>query len=94
MGPFIWLIDTVADIVFWVIIIQFALSILIQIQVIDVNSIFVQRLYSSLNRLLDPVLDPIRKILPDTGMIDFSPIILMIGLGFIKNLLIHLMGYI
>jgi YggT family protein len=37
--------------------------------------------------ILDPFLKPIRRIMPDTGMIDFSPIVLIIGLRIIQMLL-------
>jgi YggT family protein len=31
--------------------------------------------------LTEPMLAPIRRLLPQTGMVDFAPLILMIGLG-------------
>jgi YggT family protein len=34
--------------------------------------------YNSINRLLDPVLRPIRNIMPQTGALDFSPLVLII----------------
>lgn len=37
--------------------------------------------------LTEPVLAPIRKVLPDLGGIDFSPMILLLGLRFVRNLL-------
>jgi YggT family protein len=40
--------------------------------------------------ILDPFLKPIRKIMPDTGMIDFSPMVLLIGLRILQMLLMGL----
>jgi YggT family protein len=40
-----------------------------------------------LNRLTDPVLEPLRKALPTTGGIDVSPLIALIGLELIKRIL-------
>ena len=37
--------------------------------------------------LTEPVLGPIRKILPDFGGIDFSPMLLLFGLRFLRSLL-------
>ena len=37
-------------------------------------------IYRSINSLLDPVLRPIRNLLPQTGAIDFSPLVLIIVL--------------
>ncbi|UCC84403.1 MAG: YggT family protein [Gemmatimonadota bacterium] len=40
-----------------------------------------------LKRLTDPVLDPVRKALPDTGGVDLSPLIALIGLELLKRFL-------
>jgi YggT family protein len=37
--------------------------------------------------LTEPVLAPIRKVLPDFGGIDFSPMLLLLGLRFLRGLL-------
>ncbi|MEL7518597.1 MAG: YggT family protein [Pseudomonadota bacterium] len=36
------------------------------------------QVYNSIGMILDPILRPIRRIMPDTGAIDFSPIVLII----------------
>jgi YggT family protein len=40
-----------------------------------------------LKRLTDPVLEPVRKALPDTGAIDLSPLIALVGLELLKRFL-------
>lgn len=70
-----------------VIIVQFILSLLIVFNVVSLSNNIVASVYHSLNLILDPFLNPIRKILPDTGMIDFSPIVLLIGLRILQMLL-------
>jgi YggT family protein len=70
-----------------VVIVQFVLSLLIAFNVVNLSNNFVASLWHSLNLILDPMLKPIRKIMPDTGMIDFSPIVLIIGLRIIQMLL-------
>jgi YggT family protein len=52
-----------------------------------VSNNFVASIWQALNMILDPFLKPIRRIMPDTGMIDFSPIVLIIGLRIIQMLL-------
>lgn len=37
----------------------------------------------------EPLLAPIRRILPQTGMLDLSPIVLMLGLGFLMQLVLY-----
>lgn len=43
-----------------------------------------------LNRLVNPMLDPIRRVLPSTGMLDFSPLVLLILVQLLGRLLISL----
>lgn len=70
-----------------IIIVQFILSLLLVFNVISLSNNVVAAIWQSLNMILDPFLKPIRKIMPDTGMIDFSPIVLIIALRIIQMLL-------
>jgi YggT family protein len=73
-----------------VVIVQFILSLLIAFNVVSLSNNIVASIWQSLNMILDPFLNPIRKIMPDTGMIDFSPMVLLIGLRILQMLLIGL----
>jgi len=42
---------------------------------------------NTINRIVNPILDPIRRVLPQTGMIDFSPIVAIILVQIIEYLL-------
>jgi YggT family protein len=83
----IQIIGYLATIIVTIVIVQFILSLLIQFNVVSMSNQFVASLYQALNMLLDPVLKPIRRILPDTGMLDFSPIVLIVGLKILQMLL-------
>jgi YggT family protein len=39
----------------------------------------------------EPLLAPIRRILPNMGGLDLSPIILLFGMGFLRNILINIL---
>ncbi len=86
----IQIIGLLVDIVVTVVIVQFILSLLIAFNVVSLSTNFVAALWQALNAILDPVLRPIRRILPDTGMIDFSPIVLIFGLKALQIVLIQL----
>jgi YggT family protein len=73
-----------------IIVVQFILSLLLAFNVISLSNNIVSAIWQSLNMILDPILKPVRRIMPDTGMIDFSPIVLLIGLRIIQMLLIGL----
>ncbi|MBP6580196.1 MAG: YggT family protein, partial [Sphingorhabdus sp.] len=83
----IQIIGYLIGIVTTVVIVQFVLSLLIAFNVVNLSNNFVASIWQALNMILDPFLKPIRRIMPDTGMIDFSPIVLIIGLRIIQMLL-------
>ena len=61
-----------------VIIIQFVMSILISFNVINTYNDYVRAIWEALDKLTEPLYRPIRKILPDLGMIDLSPMVVLI----------------
>jgi YggT family protein len=70
-----------------VVIVQFVLSLLINFNVVSLSNNIVASIWQALNAILSPILRPIQRIMPDTGMIDFSPIVLIVGLRIIMMLL-------
>ena len=70
-----------------VVIIQFILSLLISFNVVSLSNNIVASIWQALSVIIDPFLKPIRKIMPYTGMIDFSPMVLLIGLRILQMLL-------
>ena len=81
------IIGLLVSVIVTVVIVQFVLSLLIIFNVLSMQNQFVAALYTALNAILDPILSPIRRILPDTGMIDLSPIILIVGLQVLQGVL-------
>ena len=82
MNPFLWLIDTVISVYFWIILAMVILSWLIAFNVVNRSNPYVRQIGQALEKLTEPLLRPIRRFLPDLGGIDISPIILLIGLQF------------
>lgn len=68
-----------------IIIVQFVLSILIAFNVVNTYNEFVRSLQQALDTVTQPLYRPIRRILPDTGSIDFSPMVLIILINIITN---------
>ena len=66
---------------------HFILSWLIQFQVLNLRQPFVARVWYGLNRLLQPVYAPIRRILPDMGGIDLSPLVALLALEALRIVL-------
>ena len=87
LNALIQILGLLIDLVTTVVIVQFVLSLLLVFNVISLSNNVVASIWQALNAILDPILRPIRKIMPDTGMIDFSPIILIFGMRAIQILL-------
>lgn len=83
-----WLIDTVIGIYIFMLIGSAILSWLVAFNVINTSNRFVYMLGDFLYRVTEPALRPIRRVIPDLGGIDISPIILILVLQF-ANMLIQ-----
>jgi len=90
MGIFIALIDIV-QFVLWIlsiiIIVQAIMSWLVGFNVVNQRNDFVRAVWNALDRLTTPLYRPIRKIMPDFGGIDFSPLVVLLIIWVIQRLL-------
>jgi YggT family protein len=80
MSTVIQIIALLTNVVVMLVIVQFVIGLLFAFNVVSSSNQFIVQVYRSINSLLEPVLGPIRRIMPDTGAIDFSPLVLIIGL--------------
>tara|TARA_B100001179_G_C18260038_1_gene262132 strand:- start:181 stop:471 length:291 start_codon:yes stop_codon:yes gene_type:complete len=86
------LVDSIINIYIWVIIINVILSWLITFNVLNTQNRFVYLLMDSSYKLTSPLLDRIRKFIPNLGSIDISPVVLILLLVFIRNLLFEFLA--
>jgi YggT family protein len=86
------LIDSVINIYIWLIIINAILSWLVAFNVLNTQNRFVFAALNATHQLTDPVLNKIRKFIPNLGSIDISPIVLILLLFFIRNLFFELLA--
>ena len=84
MNAIFLLIDTILSLYLWVIIIAVIMSWLIHFNVINFRNEFVGMVYRTLNSLTEPVFRPIRKVLPAPGGVDLSPIVVIVGIWFLR----------
>jgi YggT family protein len=80
------IVDMILQLAVWVIIAQAILSWLVAFNVVNTSSNFVRTLLVGLDRVTAPVYRPIRKIMPDFGGIDFSPIVLILIIQIVRKL--------
>jgi len=81
------LIDRIIDIYVWVIILSAVLSWLVAFDIVNMRNRFVYLVGDALNRITEPVYRPIRRFLPDMGGLDLSPLIVILGLWFLRDLM-------
>ncbi len=93
MYAVITLIDAILQIYTWIVIVYVIMTWLVQFNVMNMRNQFVAMIGNVLHRLTDPVLRPIRKIMPNLGGLDISPVVLLLLLFFIRNLIVVDVGY-
>jgi len=80
------LFNTIVNFFVWAIILSALMSWLIGFNIVNINNKLIYIIADFLNRLTEPFLSPIRRILPYLGGIDLSPVILILLLIFLKDL--------
>ncbi|MFL2889964.1 MAG: YggT family protein [Pelagibacteraceae bacterium] len=86
MKSLLILFDNVVGIYIWILIINAVVSWLVAFNVLNTSNRFVYSLLDVSYKLTDPPLNFIRRYLPNLGSIDISPIVLILGLMFLRNL--------
>ena len=80
------LLNTIITVYIWLLIASVVLSWLVAFNVVNTGNRFVYQLRDVLDRLTEPLLRPIRNLLPNLGGVDISPIVLILALYFIRDL--------
>lgn len=79
--------DLILRVLGWIIIAQIVLSLLLAFNVINPHSGAMRSLIDGLERLTAPIYRPIRRIMPDFGGLDFSPMVVLLLIQMIRMLL-------
>ena len=82
------LVDLILMVAIWVIFAQVIVSWLIVFKVINLHSGVVRSIIEALDRITGPIYRPIRRLLPDFGGIDFSPLVVILVIIFIRSKLL------
>lgn len=90
MNSILWLISTIIDIAIFFIIAMVVMSWLVGFGVLRMSNQMVAAIHRGLMQLTEPILRPIRNILPNMGGLDLSPLIAILALIFIKRLLFEI----
>ncbi|WP_336964677.1 YggT family protein [Sphingobium aquiterrae] len=73
------------DVLWWIIIIQAVLSWLIAFNVINTSNDFIRTIMVALDRMTQPIYAPIRRIMPDLGALDLSPMVVLLLIAIVRQ---------
>lgn len=71
-------LQLILSVVYFVMIAHIIMSWLINFQVLNLHQPLVAQIWSGLNRLLEPIYEPIRRVLPDTRPLDLAPLVALL----------------
>jgi|SRR5664279_586061 YggT family protein len=80
-------ISVILNLIWWVFLIMIIMSWLISFNVINTRNQFVASVWRIINQITDPILRPIRRIIPPMGGLDLSPIVVFIIIFFLQQLI-------
>ncbi len=87
MYAFAMLIDQIINLYIWTLLAYLATGWLIAFKIVNPWQPVVRVIIDTLSRIHEPLLRPVRRILPDFGALDVSPIVLFLLAQFLRNLL-------
>lgn len=73
----------------WVVLIMIIMSWLISFNIINTRNQFVAAVWRVLNQLTEPILNPIRRVLPSFSGLDLSPLVLFLLIFFVERVIIY-----
>ena len=65
----------ILDIAFFIMIVHIIMSWLINFQVLNLHQPMVAQIWQGINRLLEPIYQPLRRVLPNTNPLDLAPLV-------------------
>ena len=88
MRAILEIILLILDLYWWVLLATIIFSWLISFNVINTRNQVVETVWRVLTALTDPLLRPIRRVIPSFGGLDLSPIVLFLVIYFIQRIII------
>lgn len=89
MHPIVYLLYQALNLLSFFLIVWIIISWLVSFRVLNTSNRFVYMVHDTMNKLFEPMLRPIRKLMPDLGTIDLSPIVLFLAIEFTQYCLLY-----
>lgn len=88
MTALIILIDQIVNLYIWTMVAYIIITWLIAFRIVNPWQPFIRMALTLLGRIHEPLMSLVRRMLPDLGGIDLSPIVLLLAVQFLRNLVI------
>ena len=93
MGTLYEALMLILDVVWFVMIAHIIMSWLINFQVLNLRQPLIWQVWNGLNRLLEPIYAPVRRILPNTGGLDLAPLVVFVIIIVAQRALVNNAGF-
>ncbi len=90
LGPLLQVLLIIIELYMWAVIIGVVLSWLVAFNVVNTSNRFVYMVGDFIYRITEPLQAPIRRVLPNLGGLDLSPMVLILGLIFLRGVISNL----
>ena len=88
MCSILQIVQLLLNVAFFIMLIHIIMSWLINFNVLNLRQPVVASIWDGLSRLLEPIYGPIRRMLPNTGALDLSPLVFFIGIIIFRDILV------
>jgi YggT family protein len=82
------IVDLLLSVLMWIIVIQAILSWLVAFNVVNTSNDFVRQALMALDRMTEPLYRPIRRVMPDFGALDLSPMVVLLLIYILRNIVL------
>ncbi|MGY6635424.1 MAG: YggT family protein [Alkalilacustris sp.] len=89
MTSLIQILLLILDVIWFIVIVHVILSWLINFQVLSLGQPLVAQIWDGINRVLEPLYAPIRRVLPDMGGIDLTPLVLLVAIYALRIIIVN-----
>ena len=88
MCSILQIVHLLLNVAFVIMLVHIIMSWLINFQVLNLRQPLVHSIWDGLTRLLEPIYAPIRRVLPNTGALDLSPLVVFLAIIIFRDILI------
>jgi len=87
------ILEVLLDVLWWIIVVQAIMSWLLAFNVINLYNDTVRAVWQALEKITDPIYRPIRRVMPNFGALDLSPLVVLLIIFILSTRVIPYFAY-